>query len=254
MNLLGKRMRRRLALTAAVLAGCANPCFADGWWFPWTSRCGGPTNTNNTSFAQDSAHNRPSGNYRPPPPGGTWWPYIDNCATITKGAIPQPYGWFVHQWQNAHAAKAEADDFVIYKHEWFKGGLVLGPYGYYHLQQICKRLPSVPFPVLLEAETMDPSRNEMRRNIIVGLLAQTGYVDPGSRVFIGLPEWGGLYGDEAPRIFQQMLTRQNPYNMMFGQGGFGGGFGGLGGLNTVPGGGTYGGFGGAPVAVPQNLP
>jgi hypothetical protein len=206
-----------------------------------------------SSLAEESTHDRPSANYRPPPPGGTCWPHIDNCANITKGAIPQPYGWFVHQWQNAHAAKAEADDFVIYKHEWFKGGTQLGPYGCYHLQQICKRLPSVPFPILREAETMDPTRNEIRRSIIVNALAQAGYADPGARVLIGLPEAGGLYGDKGPRIFQQMIQRQNPYNQMFGPGGFGG-FGGLGGLNTVPGGGTYGGFGGPPVAVPQNLP
>jgi hypothetical protein len=237
-------------LTAAVLAGCANPCLADGWWLPWTARA--PLSTNG-SFAEDSLHNRPTANYRPPPPGGTWWPHIDNCATITKGAIPQPYGWFVHQWQNAHAAKAEADDFVIYKHEWFKGGTQLGPYGCYHLQQIIRRLSSVPFPVLLEAETLDPVRNDVRRSVIVNHLAQAGYADPQARVLIGLPEAGGLYGDEAPRIFQMMITRQNPMMNMFGGAG-GGGFGGLGGLNTVPGGGTYGGFGGPPVAVPQNLP
>ena len=255
------RRRRGLALSAALLAGCVNPSFAHGGWFPWPwhRSCGCHGNSNvqvgeQGSFAEDSAHSGPSATNRPPAPGGTCFPHIDNCATITRGAIPQPYGWFVHQWQNAQAAKAEADDFVIYKHEWFKGGTQLGPYGHYHLQQIIKRLPSVPFPVLLEAESQDPVRNEMRRAVIVNALVQAGYADPQARVVLGIPEAGGLYGDEAPRIYQMMLIRQNPFMMMFGGGGFGGGFGGFGGLNTVPGGGTYGGFGGPPVAVPQNLP
>lgn len=254
MVLLRKRGRRRWAWTAAVLAGCANPCFADSSWFPsLPSPFRGQVGTSG-SFAENSAHNRPTANYRPPAPGGTWWPHIDNCATITKGAIPQPYGWFVHRWQDAQAAKAEADDFVIYKHEWYKGGTQLGPYGQYHLQQIIKRLPTVPFPVLLEVECLDPARNELRRAAIVNCLTQAGYADPQARVFLGIPEAGGLYGDEGPRLYQMMIIRQNPFNMMMGGGGFGGGFGGFGGLNTVPGGGTYGGFGGPPVAVPQNLP
>ena len=197
-------------------------------------------------------HNRPLATNRPPVPGGTCFPHIDNCATITKGAIPQPYGWFVHQWQNAQAAKAEADDFVIYKHEWFKGGTELGPYGMYHIQQILKRLPGVPFPVMLQAETQSPARNEMRRAVIVNYLAQVGVHDPESRVVLGYPEAEGLYGDEATRIYRQLISQQSMFGGMFGgMGGMGGGFGGM---NTVPGGGTYSGFGGPPVAVPQNLP
>lgn len=257
-----KRRRRGLALTAALLAGCVHPSFAQGGWFPWawprSGSCGCQANSSvpiggHSAFAEDSAHNRPTGANRPPAPGGTWFPHIDNCATITRGAIPQSYGWFLHQWQNAQAAKAEADDFVIYKHEWYKGGTQLGPYGCYHLQQIAKRLPSVPFPVLIEVETLDPVRNQIRREAIVNCLAQAGYADPQSRVLLGLPEAGGLYGDEAPRIYQSIVARQNPINQLYGQG-VGTGFGGFGGLNTVPGGGTYGGFGGPPVAVPQNLP
>src|SRR5579875_1154886 len=245
-----KPIPRHLAWTAAVLAGWANPCFADGLWVPAPFR---RLVGFHGACAENAANPSPPA-YRPPPPGGTCWPRIDNCATIRRGAIPQPDGWFLHKWQDAQAAKAEADDFVIYKHEWFKGGTQLGPYGNYHLLQILRRLPTVPFPVLLEVETQDPARNEMRRAVIISYLAQAGIPDPQSRVLLGIPEAGGLYGDEAPRIYQMMLIRQNPFMMMFGMGGFGGGFGGFGGLNTVPGGGTYSGFGGPPVAVPQNLP
>lgn len=185
-------------------------------------------------------------------PGGTCFKRIDNCSSIPKGAIPQPYGWFVHGWQNAQCAKAEADDFVIYKHEWFKGGYELGPYGIYHMQQILKRLPGVPFPVLLQVESQDPARNETRRAVIVNFLAQVGVPDAETRVVLGYPEAEGLYGDEAPRIYQRLITYQNPFMNMFGGGMGGMGFGG--GLNAVPGGGTYGGFGASPAAAAQNLP
>ena len=180
---------------------------------------------------------------------------IGKCNAIPCGAIPQPYGWFVHKWEDAQCAKAEADDFVIYKHEWFKGGTELGPYGTYHIQQILKRLPGVPFPVLIQVETQDPARNEMRRMVIVNYLAQAGVPDPDARVVLGYPEAEGLYGDEAVRIYQQMII-QHPAYSPFGLGGFGGG--GFGGVTAVPGGagGAYGGgsFGAPPVAAPQNLP
>jgi hypothetical protein len=177
--------------------------------------------------------------------------WFGKCQTIPKGAIPQPYGWFVHGWENAQCAKAEADDFVIYKHEWFKGGTELGPYGTYHIQQILKRLPGVPFPVLIQFQTQDPAKNEMRRMVIVNYLAQAGVPDPDTRVVLGYPEAEGLYGDEATRIYQQMISQHNLLNQF---GGLGGGFGGL---NFAPG--LGGGFGGtgfnvAPVAPAQNLP
>ena len=47
------------------------------------------------------------------------------------------------------AELAEADDFVIYEHEWLYdpaalcGSIRPGPYGSYHLTQIAKRLPDV---------------------------------------------------------------------------------------------------------------
>src|SRR5262245_62164584 len=76
---------------------------------------------------------------------------VDNCATVPPGAQPAPNGTYVRRFRDLEAAKAEADDFVIYKHEWFMGGKELGPYGTYHVNEIVKRLPFVPFPVMLQA-------------------------------------------------------------------------------------------------------
>src|SRR5262249_14760298 len=96
------------------------------------------------------------------------------CETIPQGAIPQPLGVKGHRLQERPASEAEDDDFVIYKHEWYKGGRALGPYGTYHLGEIIKRLPVTPFPVLLEVATDDPELNEARRALVVSRLTLAG--------------------------------------------------------------------------------
>src|SRR5215471_9857193 len=73
---------------------------------------------------------------------------VDNCASIEPGAMPQPPDYTVHRILETQAAKAEADDFVVYKHEFFDDGAELGPYGQYHVRLIANRLNQVPFPVL----------------------------------------------------------------------------------------------------------
>jgi hypothetical protein len=173
---------------------------------------------------------------------GPGWYHIDNAAAFPRGAIPAPTGTYVNQWADAHAAKAEADDLVIYKHEWYMGGLDLGPYGHYHLVQIVKRLPTMPYPVLLQA-VPDPAVNETRRNLIVQALAMAGVPDPEHRVIVGFAEAEGLFGDEAERIYGQLIGGRDrtggngareefgPFNDRFSPfSGFRGGFrGGLGG-------------------------
>jgi hypothetical protein len=168
------------------------------------------------------------------------------CETIPQGAIPQPLGVKVHEFQERQATKAEYDDFVIYKHEWYKGGRELGPYGTYHLGEIIKRLPVTPFPVLLEVATDDPELNEARRSLIVNRLALAGIPNAEQQVIVGFPGASGLFGEEAEIIFQQFLLRRsfNQFGQGFGRNLFGGGFGGFGGFGGGLGLGGFGGFGG----------
>jgi len=148
---------------------------------------------------------------------------IDNCATIPEGAIPVEAGTYLKDYINRHTFKAEQDDFVIYKHEWFKGGTELGPYGSYHVHEIIKRLPDVPFPVILQISG-NQELDTVRRGLVVSKLLNAGYVDADQRVILAFPEAEGLYGEEAERIYGQMLY-SNPYGNS-GYGGFGrGGFG-----------------------------
>ncbi len=167
-------------------------------------------------------------------PNGRWW-RVDNCATIPKGAQPAPNGTYVNKFIEIQAGTAEADDFVLYKHMWFRGGKELGPLGRYQLDLITRRLPEVPFPVVIETSQSD-TLDEQRREVVIALLAMRGLTDP-SRVIVAYPIAEGLYGEESVFIYNQIL---------FGGFGVGGplagfGFGGFGGGGF--GGGGFGGVG-----------
>jgi hypothetical protein len=135
--------------------------------------------------------------------GGSAW-CVDNCSSIPSGAIPPPAGVHVRGFQEVHASEAEADDFVIYKHEWLNDGTRLGPFGGYHLHDIAKRLPHVPFPVQVQADVRT-ELNEARRKEAVRLLSLYGIADADQRVTIGFSQAEGLYGEEAERIYQEMI-------------------------------------------------
>lgn len=158
---------------------------------------------------------------------------------------PPPLGTYVNGWASAQAAKAEADDFVIYGYEWYQQGATPGPWGSAHLKRIAKRLPNEPFPVVIESCETDPAINVARRDYVVRFLHEAGIGDAELRVVVGGADNGHLYGDEIEPIYQQFIQRNNNNN---GYGGaLGGGFrGGVPGFGTpplvpqVP----YGGFGG----------
>lgn len=136
---------------------------------------------------------------------------LDHCPNIPPGAIPPPNGTHTRRLQDQQAAKAEADDFVIYKHEWHMGGNQPGPYGRYHLHLIAQRLSSVPFPVMIQADSSS-TLNQERRALVVQFLQQAGLADAEQRVVLGFPEAEGLYGEEGERLYPQMVQDQNRSN------------------------------------------
>lgn len=165
---------------------------------------------------------------------------FDKCPNLPPGAMPQASGSYLRRIQDVQSTKAEADDFVVYKHEWYLGGTQLGPYGRYHLQQVAQRLPNVPFHVTVQG-TPDGKLNEQRRQEIVKSLLAAGVNDAEQRVVVGYPEAEGLYGDEAALAFTQMMQGGSGFGGFIGNGfgnGLGTGFGnGLGGGNFFFGGG-----------------
>jgi hypothetical protein len=165
----------------------------------------------------------------------------DPCATIPKGAIPQPNGTYACQWQNAQIDRAQAGKFVIQKYEWYKGGETLGPDGKRHVATIAKQLPHVPYPVVV-ATSDDEDVDNTRREFIVQRLSEAGVEDAEERVVLAVPEGEGLYGLEAQRFGTARQMGIMGFGNSMGGGGMmgGGGFGGAGGF----GGGGFGGMGG----------
>jgi hypothetical protein len=148
------------------------------------------------------------------------WDRLDNAPP------PPPTGNYTRQLLQAQANKAEADDFVIYRYEWFRDGPRLGPFGTYHLGEIAKRLPDAPFPVVLEPHP-DPELNEVRRGTVVAYLIGKGIPDAQNRVLCGKSEAEGLYAEcQAMRIHTLMLmpqsftSRQSTYSNSSYLGGF----------------------------------
>ena len=168
---------------------------------------------------------------------------VDNCSSIPKGAIPDPVGTKLNWAIEAQAANAAEDDFTIYKYEWCAGGTELGPYGKYHLGDVIKRLPNVPFPVVIQP-TGQPDLDEARRQGLVVVLNMKGIADAENRVIIAFPKAEALYGEEARRVYYRMLNPQDPSQSGYGGYGFGGAYGGMGGSYGGYGG-AYGGYGGA---------
>jgi hypothetical protein len=165
---------------------------------------------------------------------------IDKCATIPAGAIPQPIGTHTNELLARQVSKAEVDQFVIYLYEWQGDSPNFGPFGSRHIERMAARLPQVPFPVVIEPDC-DAGINEARRLTVIAYLEQHGNPNASQVVRLGYPQAEGIYGEEAPRIYRQMLLPQNYSG--FGRGMFGGlqgGLGSFGGLGSV---GGFGGFG-----------
>src|SRR6266550_4726593 len=66
--------------------------------------------------------------------------FIDKCATIPKGAIPQPIGTHTNELISRQVNKAEADQFVIYLYEWQGDTAFMGPFGARHVEHMAAKL------------------------------------------------------------------------------------------------------------------
>ena len=167
----------------------------------------------------------------------------DKCSTITPGALPAPNGDHVRRFQNLQVTKADAADFVFYTNEWRE--LELGPFGEMHLAKVIRRLPGVPFPVVLQPSE-DMKLNEARKLVMINHLAKGGITDAPNRVLIAYPDAEGLDANEAERSYFQYLLNYGLWGRgrFGGGGGYGGGYGGFGGYGGYGGAGGLGGYGG----------
>ena len=176
---------------------------------------------------------------------------------VSYSSVPEPVGSASRMHFERQEQIAEEGEFVVYQHEWYDGGLSLGPGGDRHVRRLVQRMGTERFVLVVEPSEPDlvvhpdadvavaeaGKTDASRRKVLVELLSDIGVADAKSRVVVGWPRGEGLRGDEAPRVFRRLNTGGR--GGALGGGGFGGGFGGGGGMGGGGmGGGGMGGGGG----------
>lgn len=110
--------------------------------------------------------------------------------------IPQPPGTQQAAIFNMQAAKADASDFVINRHEWVAGTTSLNSFGQRHVLEITPRLAREAFPVQIESAG-NPTLDEARRKSLANYFEAKGVPD-GSTIVVVVPEIkGALQADDT---------------------------------------------------------
>lgn len=154
-----------------------------------------------------------------------------------SNAIPDvlPLGSTVRAHYEQMQTNGEAVDFVINEVDFVRESAALTPNGRDHILEIAARMPSSPFPVVIERtrNNADPELDAIRQQLVVQVLSDLGSPDANSRVFIATPYGPGYTGREAEQTYFQHIRQGGNNN--FNNGGNNGGGGGFGG-------GGFGGF------------
>jgi hypothetical protein len=127
---------------------------------------------------------------------------------IPAGAQPQPVGSSVRDHFGRQAAKAEQDDFVVYNYEWDGESTRLTRNGARRFGSVAPRLASEPFDFIIEPSA-DERLDDARRRALVTLVARQGIPNADDRVVVAYPSAEGLFGDEAPRIYDGVIQRSD---------------------------------------------
>ena len=130
---------------------------------------------------------------------------------------PFPLGHVTDAFWETQQTNAEAADFIMYDYEFVEKTATLNPMGRDHMTQIARRLPHVPFPIVIEMseKTNDPEKNielmqidETRRANVVNWLQKFYADDPNfaeqivNRVVIAPDFMYQVNAEQASRDFQ----------------------------------------------------
>lgn len=115
--------------------------------------------------------------------------------THVDSAVPDvwPLGSLSAAHWHTMETNAEASDFVVYRSEFVRHSPVLTAFGRSHVMEIAARLPSVPFPVLVEPEPHHKAAqlDLARRQHVVRLLNELSVPDAASRTVVSPPYSNG---------------------------------------------------------------
>ena len=221
MNFLRSSFRAKLVLLAAC--GLASGCCSN------TSCCSSSCDSCSTScesFCGAGACDSGCASC-----GYHWWNPKSWCSRVaaSRMQVPDvlPLGSVTRAHWDVMQTNGEAGDFVMYRNEFVDNSSELSPYGRDHIQEIAARMPSTPFPILVQRSwnNADPELDQVRRDIVVRVLTALGNQDANQRVVVSQPYSNGLNSRESELDFARFRSRG------FGNGGGGGGNGGGGGGN-----------------------
>ncbi len=144
-------------------------------------------------------------------------------------AVPDvmPLGSITRAHWHMQETNGEAADFVIHRNEFVDNSSQLSPYGRDHILEIAARMPSAPFPVIVQRSpnNADPELDQIRRDIVVRVLTDLGNVDADQRVVVSQPYSDGINSMEGEFDYGRFRRSRNNGGLGFG-GGFSGGVGG----------------------------
>lgn len=136
-------------------------------------------------------------------------------------AVPDvlPLGSISRAHWHTMETNGEASDFVLYRNEFVDQSSELSPYGRDHIMEIAARLPSVPFPVLVQRSqnNSNPELDAARRDLVVGVLTQLGNPDANGRTVVSQPYSDGINSQEAEqdRVLFRSSRQIGGYNGAF---------------------------------------
>ncbi len=171
--------------------------------------------------------------------------FLFGWAMKKSNAIPEtlPLGSTVRSHYQVMESNAEASDFILHRHDFVGQTAVLTPDGKDKILEIAARMPSTPFPVVVERSenNSNPELDALRRNLVAQVVTDLGNQDGQQRTVVSTSYGPGYTGTRAEQTYYQHIYSGggglNNNNNNNGGGGFGGGGGGFGG-----GGGGGGGF------------
>jgi hypothetical protein len=122
---------------------------------------------------------------------------VDRCADIPAGAVPEPAGSKVCNWQTAQVTGAVADQTVLYQCDFIGTSAELSPGASERMARNANSGLAAMQPAVIEPSG-DVSLDSKRVNAVIGQLASFGVTAP--IVEVATPAAIGLRGPQAERV------------------------------------------------------
>lgn len=153
------------------------------------------------------------------------WP---SCLSSRASRMPVPdilpLGAVTRAHWHMQETNGEAADFVMYRNEFVDNSSELTPYGRDHIAEIAARMPSTPFPVLVQRSlnNADPELDQIRRDIVVRVLTDLGNQDADQRTVVSQPYSNGINSMEGEQDYGRFRNIRGNNGRNGGGGGIGG--------------------------------